>query len=100
MGVKASMIESIVKSGYPCFEKDAFVFEFRSEAEARGAFACDSRFMLTVLERWNASNALVRIPGQTDLCVPIATIRLMQEFEPLVQVFLPILACLRLCLRL
>ncbi|NJR63571.1 MAG: hypothetical protein HC769_35200 [Cyanobacteria bacterium CRU_2_1] len=33
------------------------------------------------------SNAVIRIPGQSDVCVPIATIRLMQEFEPLVQIF-------------
>lgn len=78
-------VNSLIKSGYPY--KDAFVFEFQSETEARGVFACDAAQVLRILEKWSASNAIVRIAGQADLCVPIATIRLMQEFEPLVQIF-------------
>lgn len=79
------VINSLIKSGYPC--KNSFVFEFQSETEARGVFACDTKLVLHILERWGASSAVIRIPGQTDVCVPIATIRLMQEFEPLVQIF-------------
>lgn len=79
------VINSSIKSGYPC--KDAFVFEFRSEAEARGVFACETQLVLHILEKWGANHAVIRISDQSDICVPIATIRLMQEFEPLVQIF-------------
>lgn len=78
-------VNSLIKSGYPC--QNSFVFEFRSESEARGVFACDTKLVLAILEKWNANHAVIRIPGQDDVCVPIATIRLMQEFEPLVQIF-------------
>lgn len=74
-----------LKSGYPC--KDSFVFEFASEAEARGVFACDASLVLKILEKWGAQRAIIRIPGQADISVPVATIRLMQEFEPLISTF-------------
>ncbi len=79
------VINSLIKSGYPC--KNSFVFEFQSETEARGIFACDTKLVLRILEKWGASSAVVRISGQSDICVPIATIRLMQEFQPLAEVF-------------
>lgn len=76
---------SPVKSGYPC--QDSFVFEFSSESEARGVFGCDTQLVLRILEKWGANSAIVRIPGQPDISVPSATIQLMQEFEPLVEIF-------------
>lgn len=76
---------STIRSGYPC--KNSFVFEFRSEAEARGVLACDTKLVLSVLEKWGANIAVIRVPGESDICVPIDTIRLMNEFEPLVQIF-------------
>lgn len=79
------VLSSVVKSGYP--HGDAFIFEFSSETEARGMFACDTKTVITTLEKWGSHRAVVRIPGQPDLDVPIATLRLMQQFEPLVQVF-------------
>jgi|SRR5579883_276729 len=76
---------NLIRSAYP--NNDAFIFEFKSEAEARGVFACETHLILKILERWNAVTAVIRIPGQTDIRVPIATIRLMQEFEPITSIF-------------
>lgn len=74
-----------IKHGFPL--KDAFVFEFKNEAEARGNFACDARSVLKTLENWHCSQAVVRIPGQPDTFIPIDTIRLMAEFDPIVELF-------------
>jgi hypothetical protein len=78
------IVNSPIK-GHPC--QDSFVFEFASEAEARGVFACDANLVLRILEKWGAENAIVRIKGEPDMAIPKATIRLMSEFEPLVQIF-------------
>ena len=74
-----------IKSGFPVH--GGFVFEFNSESEARGAFACDACSVLKILEKWNCDRALVRIAGHPDTTIPIATIRLMSEFEPITQLF-------------
>jgi hypothetical protein len=63
------------------------VFEFKTEAEARGTFACDAKSALKALERWNCDRAVVRIAGQPELTIPIATLRLMAEATPIVQLF-------------
>lgn len=78
-------VRSTIKSGYPC--KNSFVFEFPTESEARGVFACENRLVLSILEKWGATAAVIRIDGQEDVCVPIDTIRLMTEFEPVVELF-------------
>lgn len=74
-----------IRSGHPC--DDSFVFEFDSEDEARGVFACNTKHVLRILEKWGASSAIVRVKGQPDIAVPLATIQLMQQFEPLVHIF-------------
>lgn len=79
------MVQSQVRSGFPA--QGSFVFEFCSEAEARGVFACDAASVVTILEKWQAHQAIVRIPGQADTVVPIDTLRLMVEFEPVVNLF-------------
>lgn len=63
------------------------VFEFASESEARGTFACEARSVLRTLEKWNCDRAVIRIKGQQDIFVPIATLRLMAEFAPIVELF-------------
>lgn len=63
------------------------VFEFASETEARGTFACDAKSVLRTLEKWHCISAIVRIPNQPDIIVPIATLRMMAEFTAIVQLF-------------
>lgn len=78
-------LASKVRSGFPT--QDSFVFEFPDEDEARGLFACETKHVLATLEKWSAVTAVIRIPKQADVIVPIATIRLMVEFEPIVELF-------------
>lgn len=74
-----------VRNGFPV--KDSFVFEFKSEAEARGNFACDARSVLQILERWHCNMAIVRVPGCDDMQIPVDTVRLMAEFDPVIELF-------------
>ena len=67
--------------------RDAFIFTFDSEEQARSYFACDARSALKTLTQWHCNTAVARIAGQEDIRIPIATIRLMTEFKPLVELF-------------
>lgn len=79
------MQRTIIRSGFPA--ADTFVFEFKSESEARGVFACEAKNVLKTLENWHCVRAIVRVDGQSDLVVPIETIRLMADFEPVIELF-------------
>lgn len=79
------MQKTAIKSGFPV--AGAFVFEFNSESEARGTFACDTKSVLKILKDWSCHTAVIRIDGQVDMEVPLETIRLMAEFEPIVELF-------------
>jgi len=73
------------RTGFPSGKR--FVFEFGSESEARAFFACDGNAALRTLERWGCDTAIARVHGQLDIDIPLATLQLMAEFEPLVQLF-------------
>lgn len=72
-----------LKSGYPA--NGRFIFEFEDEASARSFFNCTPKDALIVLERWNCSAAVARVAGQSDIILPLATVRLMASSEPLLR---------------
>jgi hypothetical protein len=74
-----------IRRGFPAGQ--SFVFEFPTEQDARGFFACEGSAALKTLERWGCEMAIARVSGQQDISIPIATLRLMSEFKPLVQLF-------------
>lgn len=73
------------RSGFPAGE--AFVFEFESESEARSFFACDVKAPIATLEKWGMTTAIARISGVKDISIPLATLKLMADFKPMVQLF-------------
>lgn len=73
------------RSGFPAGE--AFIFEFTSEAEARSFFACDVKAPIATLEKWGMQTAIARIAGSSDISIPLATLKLMADFKPMVQLF-------------
>jgi len=73
------------RTGFP--SGDRFIFEFGSESEARAFFACEGNAALQTLEHWNCLQAIARVKGQSDISIPLATLKLMAEFTPLVQLF-------------
>ena len=79
------MQHTLIKDWLPT--RDAFIFTFDSEEQARSYFACDARSALKTLTQWHCNTAVARIVGQEDIRIPIATIKLMAEFKPLVELF-------------
>lgn len=63
-------------------------FDYKNEQEARCALCCEAKAMLRSLIKKNCYQAILRVPGQRDVVIPIASLRAMADFEPLIEVFM------------